>query len=261
MPHLFGIAAASFAVISLLGCAGIRAGQNQSITVLTYNIHHGEGTDGRLDLERIAQIIKASKADLVALQEVDQSATRSGKVDQTAELARLTGMHGVFGRAMDFQGGGYGQAVLSKWPIRSHQVHQLPQRPGREPRIALAVELETKSFIFASTHLDHEIEAVRRDQVAAMDRLFRSNRVPAVILAGDFNTIPESPPMRSLWPQWLDTSGDAPQPTIPAGKPTRRIDYILATPKESWTAIRSSVLEESIASDHRPVRAILTSKP
>jgi endonuclease/exonuclease/phosphatase family metal-dependent hydrolase len=136
-------------------------------------------------------------------------------------------------------------------------VHQLPQRAGREPRIALAVEFEKKNFVFASTHLDHQIEAIRSDQVAALDSLFRSNSAPAVILAGDFNAVPESAPMAALSPHWLDISGESPQPTIPAEKPTRRIDYILAAPKERWKAIRSSVLEEPVASDHRPVHAIL----
>src|SRR4051812_5905020 len=72
------------------------------IRVMTYNTHHGEGTDRKLDLPRIARIISDSKADLVALQEVDSMTKRTNGVDQTAEYAKLTGLHGVFGKAMDY---------------------------------------------------------------------------------------------------------------------------------------------------------------
>src|SRR4051794_910403 len=80
--------------------------------VLTYNIHHGEGTDGRLDLGRIAGVIKSCQADVVGLQEVDQATERSGGVDQAATLSELTGLHATFGKAIDYRGGAYGLAVL-----------------------------------------------------------------------------------------------------------------------------------------------------
>jgi endonuclease/exonuclease/phosphatase family metal-dependent hydrolase len=70
------------------------------VRVLSYNIHHGAGTDGELDLPRIANVIRRLKPDLVALQEVDKKTQRSRGVDQAAELGRLTGMHAVFGKAI-----------------------------------------------------------------------------------------------------------------------------------------------------------------
>jgi len=78
--------------------------------VLTYNIHHGEGVDGKLDLVRIAKVIQEVEPDIVALQEVDQNAGRSGQVDQAAELGRLTKMRSVFGGNIALQGGEYGNA-------------------------------------------------------------------------------------------------------------------------------------------------------
>src|SRR5688572_12746619 len=78
------------------------------LRVLTYNIHHAEGTDGKLDLARIARVIHEQQPDLVALQEVDVKTRRTGGVDQAAELAKLTGMHVAFGKGIDFQGGEYG---------------------------------------------------------------------------------------------------------------------------------------------------------
>src|SRR5690606_4366306 len=96
------------------------------LRVLSYNIHHAEGVDGKLDLERIAEVIRAAKPDLVALQEVDRNARRTGSVDQPAELARLTEMQVVFGSNIELQGGHYGNAVLSRFPIASERNHLLP---------------------------------------------------------------------------------------------------------------------------------------
>ncbi|HTL30639.1 MAG TPA: endonuclease/exonuclease/phosphatase family protein, partial [Tepidisphaeraceae bacterium] len=77
-------------MLCLVLCVGCASAQSQKITVLTYNIHHGAGTDGKYDLQRLADVIKKSGADLVALQEVDRNTNRT-KDDQPAELARLTG--------------------------------------------------------------------------------------------------------------------------------------------------------------------------
>ncbi|MBR4221011.1 MAG: hypothetical protein IKR81_07650, partial [Victivallales bacterium] len=75
---------------------------------LSYNVCHGCGMDKTIDLVRTAAVISRQKADCVALQELDNGATRSNGVDETAELARLTGMFGFFGKAIDLQGGSYG---------------------------------------------------------------------------------------------------------------------------------------------------------
>lgn len=74
----------------------------QELRVLTYNIHHGEGTDGKFDLDRIAKLISAQEPDLVALQEIDVKTARASGVDQAAKLAKLTGMHYAFGRFMKY---------------------------------------------------------------------------------------------------------------------------------------------------------------
>ncbi|MFN9083801.1 MAG: endonuclease/exonuclease/phosphatase family protein, partial [Acidobacteriota bacterium] len=71
------------------------------VRVLTYNIHHGEGIDGRFDLQRIARVIQNSHADIVALQEVDQRTNRIRRADTLAELARMTGLQPLFGKSMN----------------------------------------------------------------------------------------------------------------------------------------------------------------
>lgn len=255
MTKLLRIFAALCVLAMFTGCATGIAADRKMMTLMTYNIHHGEGTDGKLDLERIARIIRAQKPDLVAVQEVDDKAARSGKVAQAEELGRLTGLHAVFGKAMDFQGGAYGQAILSRWPIKEYKVHQLPQRPGREPRIVLEAKIDRpgESLVFASVHLDHQLEEVRKEQAAEINRIFKlKSSTGSTLLAGDFNADPESGTMREF-NAWLDTAGNQAAFTMPARNPRKRIDYVLGFPREHWRTVHSQVLNEAIASDHRPV--------
>src|SRR3954447_17269340 len=102
-------------------CVRSRADLPHEIRIVTYNIHHGEGIDGKFDLKRIADVVMAEKPDVVAFQEVDQGTKRASGVDQPAEFEKLTGMKVVFGRNIDYDGGGYGTAVLTNLPIRSHE--------------------------------------------------------------------------------------------------------------------------------------------
>jgi len=253
---------AGFLIALGVGCSTVSRADAEKMTVLSYNIHHGAGTDGKLDLERIARIIRDQKPDVVALQEVDVKTARSADVDEAAELARLTGMNAVFGKAMDYSGGEYGQAILSRWPIKEHSVHQLPQRAGREPRILLMATVANPNgnVVFATTHLDHEIEELRVEQARAINGiLIKDNGKVPVVLAGDFNAVPESETMQRLFTLWVDTAGDAAAPTIPARNPRRRIDYILVASRENevWKTLRTEVLNEPIASDHRPVKVEL----
>ncbi len=164
----------------IAGCASDRGGPTATpaqaapppvqLRVLTYNILHGAGLDGKLDLARTAEVIKRVNPDLVALQEVDKGTQRSGRVDEAAELGRLTGMHAVFGKAMDFNGGQYGEAILSRYPFESTNLHALPQIKGREPRGALDVQIkvEGQPLRFISTHWDHlDDDSNRIPQVTA----------------------------------------------------------------------------------------------
>src|SRR5262245_6477137 len=80
-----------------------------TVRILTYNIHHGEGTDGRFDLPRLADVIETAAPDLVALQEVDQGTARSEGVQQLTELGGMTGLHSAFERSIEFQVGDLGQ--------------------------------------------------------------------------------------------------------------------------------------------------------
>ena len=104
------------------------------LRIMCYNIRHGRGMDEVVDLTRTANVIKAWNPDLVAVQEVDQNTQRTNKTDQTKILAEKLGMHCVFGKAIDLQGGGYGLAILSRFPILEDRMILLPQEGQREQR-------------------------------------------------------------------------------------------------------------------------------
>jgi endonuclease/exonuclease/phosphatase family metal-dependent hydrolase len=234
------------------------------LRVLTYNIHHGEGTDGKLELARIARVITDHKPDLVALQEVDVNTQRTGNVDQAAELAKLTGLHVVFGKSIDYRGGQYGNAVLSRLPVEKHTVHPLPGKAGAERRTALEVLVRPweggPSLTFIATHHDHtRDETDRLRQADEVNRLLATDeRRGPLVLAGDLSAVPSSETIKRFAARWTDAAGQAgAAPTIPAGNPRSRIDYVLLRPAGAWHVVETSVVPEAVASDHRPVLAVL----
>jgi endonuclease/exonuclease/phosphatase family metal-dependent hydrolase len=242
---------ALLAVISLIAVApGIVIAEAPQLRVLTYNIHHGEGTDRKFDLERLAKIIKAADPDVVALQEVDRKTRRASGVDQAAELGKLTGMHARFGKAMDYSGGEYGEAILSRHEPSKTEVHALPHGPGREPRAAIAVTLAARDglpeLVFIGTHLCHQSTDDRVAQAKTINAAYPQDAKTVAILAGDLNARTDSPPMREFGKQWTDTM------------PKRnKIDYVLVRPGDPWRVIEAKVILEPVASDHDPVLVVL----
>ena len=241
-------------MIALLSCAVLLSAQQ--IKILSYNIHHGEGTDGKFDLARIARVIQSVDPDLVAVQEVDVRTRRASGVDQAAELARLTGMHEVFGRTIDHQGGWYGNVLLSRWPVQGFTVQAYPFTPGREARGAIEAVIKIPAaFRIFATHLD----ITEKDRLLAAEWLTkRIAELPAgspMILAGDFNAAPGSPAFKALSEHW--TIDPEIKPTSPAEKPEKQIDFVVFRPRDRWKVISTRVLDEPVASDHRPILVTL----
>jgi len=231
------------------------------VRVLSYNIHHAEGTDGTLDLERIANVIKNTEADLVALQEVDYTNDRTGRVDQAAELAKLTGLTAVPGDNIDYRGGRYGNATLVRGNVLSHKNHPLPSLYEGEQRGVLVTTVEVREgsppVRFLCTHLDYRgNDAERLASVKFIGELIENDDTPA-LLAGDLNAVPDSEVLKRLGTHWENPLAKEPLPTFPASEPTRQIDYILIRPAGDWKLVEAKVLDEPIASDHRPLFMVL----
>lgn len=231
------------------------------LRVLTWNIHHGEGLDGKLDLARVGRVIRDARPDIVALQEVDVRTERVMGRDTVRELERLTGMRGVFGASMAFQGGGYGNAVFVNGTLLGSRVFPIGASEGMEPRSILLTEMRpyrcSLDLAFLSTHFDHKSEEDRMAG-AAMANLPIS--LPA-ILAGDLNAPPDDLVIGTLLQQWTSSTRGNGFSTIPAEAPKRQLDYVLFRPAKRWTVVEAKVMDEPVASDHRPLLAVLKLLP
>ncbi|MDR1723099.1 MAG: endonuclease/exonuclease/phosphatase family protein [Tannerella sp.] len=226
------------------------------LRVMTFNIHIGIGMDDRLDLERVAKTINEQMPDLVALQEVDRIADRTQRIDEVAELSRLTGMQAIYGRTLYRSNGEYGIAILSKHPVLEHTYTQLPRLGQREDRGLLTVKVKLKNRIvrFACTHFCHESEERRIMQAQAVNSLLLNDNTP-VIIGGDFNAEPSDRSILTLKRQWTDAT-DA-KPTFNSTAPRIKIDYLLFYPKTAFRVKETKVIDDRVSSDHRPVISIL----
>lgn len=224
------------------------------VRILTFNILHGATTQGDFDLDAIAKVIEEAKPDLVALQEVDFLTNRARKYDLVTELGWRTKLAPLFGRAMPYDGGEYGEGVLSRYSFVETRNWALPHGPGKEPRAALEVITVLPSgdtIAFVGTHLDHtRNEADRVVQARKLNTILNAARYP-IILAGDLNAVPGSTPMRILEERWTATyDADNPAPTYPSDQPEKKIDYVLFHPANRWRVLDTQVIQDTVASDH-----------
>jgi len=225
-----------------------------TIKVLSLNILHGATTKGDFDLDAIAKVIIEAEPDLVALQEVDFMTNRALKYDLATELGQRAKMASIFGKAMSYDGGEYGEAVLSKHSFLQTRTVALPFQPGKEPRAALEVVviLPTQDTIaFIGTHFDHtRDETDRIAQARKVNEVFNTNPYPS-LLAGDLNAQPGSNTINILEEVWQGTyDKDNPAPTFTSDQPEKKIDYVMFYPKNSWKVISTEVICDPIASDH-----------
>ncbi|MEN2416266.1 endonuclease/exonuclease/phosphatase family protein [Flavobacterium mesophilum] len=234
--------------------AQIDSKKSRTIRVLTFNIYHGETMKGDFNLDVIAKVINDANPDFVALQEVDFKTNRAKKYDLVTELGIRTKLCPLFAKAMNFDGGEYGEGILSRYSIISSRNVNLPYTKGNEPKNAVEIVSVLPSgdtIAFVGTHLDYkEIETDRINQVKKINSVFLKNKYPT-ILAGDLNSLPDSTPMKILEEKW-GTSYDKnnPQFTFPSSKPEKTIDYIMFAPKKRWKVLSREVIQDSVASDH-----------
>ncbi|HMR19737.1 MAG TPA: endonuclease/exonuclease/phosphatase family protein, partial [Sphingobacterium sp.] len=165
--------------------------------VMTYNLWASRpGNLKEQNMKDMAEVIKRADPDLVALQEVDKF-TRRNPMDVTKELSERTGMQYYFyAKAMDHNGGEYGDAILSKLPLKGTKAYVMgttTELPGEPRSVAqVTVEKEGKEIYFISTHLDHlAAETNRIKQAKDLVDILKTLDKP-VILGGDLNAQPQS---------------------------------------------------------------------
>ena len=243
--------------------------KGQSLRVMTYNIYGARATSpaNAADLDAIAEVIRRQNPDFVTLNEVDVFTDRTGKdVHQARDLAEKLGMEWHFSKAIDRDGGEYGDAVLSKYPILEKRSYRLPcaaEQPGEDRALCvIRVQIDGKDLYVASTHLDHlSGDASRLVQATEIRRIRDTELEGDLILCGDLNAIPSSNVIATMT-SFLTNTGPIDQYTFPSDDPSRKIDYIMYAPIEHFGVQNCQVVSRGDqqvggvdASDHRPVIA------
>ncbi|MFT3902706.1 MAG: endonuclease/exonuclease/phosphatase family protein [Niabella sp.] len=254
-----------FLICGLLGllllAEGAEAKEKPVIRILTYNVHHCNppSKPGLIDINAVANVINRVKPDVVTLQEIDVHTGRSGKdVDEAQALAKKTGMYAFFLKNIDYDGGAYGIAILSKSKWIDTATLHLPMdaASGGEPRGLATVILKMKRgrrVVIACTHLDLKPQN-RILQINAIEQFVKKSAYP-VIIGGDFNALPGSDVINHLDGFMQRTCNQCPY-TIPETHPNRTIDFIAFTPGK-FKIQHHEVMSEPYASDHLPVFADL----
>ena len=258
MTRLFSRIAAL--VVVALACLTVCVGHayaKRTLRVMTYNIHVGVGMDKKLDLQRIADVINRERPDLVGLQEVDRGVKRTEGKDEIAELAALTHMEYAFAPNLDFQGGKYGVAILSRFPLDGslHLMFENKREAERRGMLLVEVEVDHAPVTFVTTHLDYQFEDGRVFETRQLLKYLADVDGPLIVVA-DLNDVPSGGAyqlMRTKFDDaWMTSRAQGDGFSYPADKPAKRIDHIFYSrgvrAKKAWVV-------ETLASDHIPVVA------
>ncbi len=236
----------------------------RTLRVMTYNIHVGVGMDKKLDLQRIADVINAARPDLVGLQEVDRGVKRTEGKDEIVELATMTRMHYAFAPNLDYQGGKYGVAILSRLPIKSteHRMFENKRESERRGMLRVEVKVDGKRLNFVTTHLDYQFEDGRLLETEQLLKFLEGVKNPLIVVA-DLNDLPSGSAYKLMSTKfddaWLTSRAAGDGFSYPADKPVKRIDHIFYLRSDQIRAKKSWVIE-TLASDHIPVIAELEIK-
>jgi endonuclease/exonuclease/phosphatase family metal-dependent hydrolase len=220
------------------------------VRVATFNVKHGENGDGRVDLRRLASACAGLAADVLAIQEVDRFARRTGFRDEMRLIARATGLQATFGEAARKKWRSYGNVLLARGPISDVELVKLPRPSGGEPRVAIVARVEVGGLSLAvgATHLSFR----KGEGAVQLDVLLAAlaERPGPRLLMGDLNIGPDLvlPAVTAAGYEVAPTEA-----TFPASAPRTRIDFV-AVSGLSIVAASTPVVGTS---DHLPVVAEL----
>lgn len=223
--------------------------KSKTLKISSYNVRNAKGMDNVTDFDRVANVINDMDAYAIAIQELDSATERSKGIVVLNELAKRTNMHASFNGSIEYQGGKYGNGILTREkPIRKEAI----ALPGREERRSLLI-VELADFVICGTHLSLNNED-RKSSMEIIENQTKKYSSKPVFLVGDLNATPESEEIVSLSENWIMLS-DPSQPTFPSDNPDRTIDYLFLKRSDDFThsVIATEVMNEPIASDHRPL--------
>lgn len=232
----------------LLSCTQNQKNMPFQKRIMSYNTQHCSGLDDSVDVKRTADVIKTQNPDVVAIQELDSMVDRSFNTYQLGDLSEYTGYYPTYAASIPLKDGKYGIGVLTREEPKS--VTRIPL-PGEEPRVLLVVELE--DYVFACTHLDLTEEARLESLPIIFDEAKKWDK--PFVMAGDWNDEPGSKTMDEIGKEFTFIS-DTTKYTFDAANPTACIDYIAAFNNgHEVQTLKYEVLDEPVASDHRPIIA------
>ncbi|MGH9871398.1 MAG: endonuclease/exonuclease/phosphatase family protein [Pyrinomonadaceae bacterium] len=229
----------------------------KTLRVMTYNIHVGVGMDKKLDLQRVAEVINAQHPDLVGLQEVDRGVKRTEGKDEIVELAQLTAMNYAFAHNLDYQGGQYGVAILSRFPIKEidHRKYENRREAERRGMIRIEIELAGRTVNFVTTHLDYQFADGRVFETEQLLKFLEAVKGPLIVV-GDFNDEPTGDAYKLMLTgfrdAWVTAKAKEQGLSYPADKPVKRIDHVFTRRSDRIRAKQAWVVS-TLASDHLPV--------
>jgi endonuclease/exonuclease/phosphatase family metal-dependent hydrolase len=238
----------------------------ETVRILTYNLHSGGGMDGVIDYARLANVIRNSNAQISGLQEISKLRPDCNVDDPLKFMAELLSQNDYFAETVmpTYIDKVYHYGIGALSAIQTEQVGELelPNLDNAEPRKAIFLKNVTdsgKTFYFVNTHLAHNdgerFDQLRKEQLQAIHQYVLEKKFYPVIITGDLNDTPNSPCIDYLTQNYTTT--DLTMPTFPSIHPEKRIDYIAFFPCDAFKIKESVIIEETLASDHRPLYAEL----
>ena len=249
------IVAAAIAAVAF-GCVTAPR-ESGSFRIVSYNIHHGEDMDGVTDVRRAGWVIARESPRFAGVQEVDQKTARVNGADSCAILEKTTGLHATFAKAIEFGGGEYGNAVLSREiPL---DVRRIPL-PGSEPRVLLLCEFE--DCWFGTKHLAVDSEEARLGSIEIIRKAVAACDPKPVFLSGDWNARPDSSVLKGL-KEFVSILSSESEATFHGGQANdverpnhdKCIDYIAvdAAHRGEYAVRERRVVQDRKTSDHMPI--------
>jgi endonuclease/exonuclease/phosphatase family metal-dependent hydrolase len=231
-----------------------------SLTVMTYNIHQGYNTDGRINPWQILDPIEAVAPDILALQESDMNRITSTSADIVQWLAHTLDMYTYFGP--ETKNHIYGVAILSKFPLSNTETYYLTSIDDQRVLVRADIQWNNQPVSIYAVHMGLS-EKDRTTQTAEVLEILAKNPNPKILM-GDLNSVPGSEQMDAFFTVFADawtSSGYA--PTDPLGytsdslEPQKHIDYILVSCE--FSVKTCEVIRNAYGSDHLPVWAEVVS--
>jgi endonuclease/exonuclease/phosphatase family metal-dependent hydrolase len=215
--------------------------EKKTLRVMTYNIHVGVGMDKKLDLQRIAEVKRTEGKDAIT------------------ELAKLTAMNYAFAHNLDYQGGQYGVAILSRFPVKQidHRKYENRREAERRGMIRVEIEFAGRTLNFVTTHLDYQFEDGRVFETEQLLKFLEGINGPLIVV-GDFNEEPQGNAYKLILTgfedAWIVAKMKEQGLSYPADRPVKRIDYIFTRRSDRLRVKRPRIISTA-ASDHLPLVA------